>query len=98
MIVNFTRKSATSEQVAEGVIDLEPDARGYLVRLLDYDEAHKQSPISRVGEIVLLAHVFLAEGDTVLIDGPLCLLPILEVELEIAGFCPVVAVQALAVG
>lgn len=95
MIFNFTRKSATSEQVAAGVIDLEPECRQHLVRLLDFTEANeaRQSAISRVGEVVLLAHVLLTEGDSVLIDGPPSLLPILECELEVAGFCPVVAVH-----
>ena len=37
IIINLTQHAATTEQIAEGVVDLQDDARAELARLLTFD-------------------------------------------------------------
>ena len=55
-ILNLTQHVATPEQQAQGVVDLQPDTRDYLVELLTVDELPSQEELlKRCAKIAALA-------------------------------------------
>lgn len=88
-IINLTQHQATPEQVAQGVIDLEPADRDQLRALLTFEEIPSKEEIEqRAAAIAALAHL---DADAAMIGGAPYLMPALSAALKNSLVRPVYA-------
>jgi hypothetical protein len=90
MILNLTQHTATPDQIAAGVVELNPDDRAQLVRLLTFDELPSWDEVAdRATSIAALAAKYAAT--TAMIGGAPYLMAALELALLAYGVEPVYA-------
>lgn len=89
IIINLTQHQATPEQVAQGVVDLEPNDRDQLRALLTFEEIPSKEEIEqRAAAIASLAHW---DADAAMIGGAPYLMPALSAALKADRIQPVYA-------
>ena len=92
MIVNLTQHPATSEQAADGVVDLPQAARDTLGALLTFAERPTpESVVERAQALAALASAHCGEDRMVMIGGAPYLMAPLESALRRAGLEPLYA-------
>lgn len=91
-IVNLTQHTATSEQVAAGVVDFAKDERRILQTLLTFDELPNSIEIKAAAEdIVALCAMMYPDADTAMIGGAPFLMSALEDALSYCDIQPLYA-------
>lgn len=88
-IINLTQHQATPEQIAQGVVDLEPCDRDRLRTLLTFEEIPSKEEIEqRAAAIASLAYW---DSDAAMIGGAPYLMPALSTALKNSNVQPVYA-------
>jgi hypothetical protein len=94
MIVNLTQHPATPEQIAQGVVDLDPEDRAECARLLTFDELPTDEDLwvraDQLVELVKCSPVS-EPGCRVMIGGAPFFMEPLATLLRREGYCPVFA-------
>ncbi|MHC1589130.1 MAG: hypothetical protein ACXQS1_04875 [Methermicoccaceae archaeon] len=89
MIINLTQHSPTPEQVAQGVVDLEGEAREQLIKLLTFNELPTPDEVrERAEKIAALAARY---SRVAMVGGAPYLMPPLERALRERGIKPLYA-------
>lgn len=92
MILNLTQHPATPEQLSAGVIDLSPDDRAELARLLTFSECPDESILSaRAASIARMAAGHSAGMKSAMIGGAPYFMRPLENALRSVGIRPLYA-------
>lgn len=89
IIYNLTQHQATPEQVAQGVIDLEPTDRDQLRALLTFEEIPSKEEIEQRAEAI--ATLAYWDADSAMIGGAPYLMPALSAALKNRKIQPVYA-------
>lgn len=92
-ILNLTQHKATPDQIASGVIDLEPEIRARVIELLTFNELPTHEDISaRVEALALIvADVFPIAFGRIMIGGAPYLLSVLSERLKNDTYVPLYA-------
>lgn len=86
-VINLTQHTATPEQVAAGVVDLDGAAREQLTELLTFD--HAPDPLEIRRRAAAIAGIAAESGaDAAMIGGAPYLMPALEIALADRGIVP----------
>lgn len=94
MIVNLTQHPATPEQIAQGVVDLDPEDRAECARLLTFDDLPTAEDLwVKADQLVELVKGSPASkpGCRVMIGGAPFFMESLATALRRGGYCPVFA-------
>lgn len=89
IIYNLTQHQATPEQVAQGVVDLEPTDRDQLRALLTFEEIPSKEEIEQRAEAI--ANLAYWDADSAMIGGAPYLMPALSTALKNRKIQPVYA-------
>ena len=93
-IVNLTQHTATPEQIAQGVVELDPEDRAECARLLTFDELPTEEDLwVRADQLVELVKCspISEPGCWVMIGGAPFFMESLATALRREGYCPVYA-------
>jgi len=94
MIINLTQHAASQEQIDAGVVDLPPEDRAQLVRLLTFDSIPSQDEIEDRAESIALLADYMADespGQSAMIGGAPYLMSALEQALANQRIAPLYA-------